>query len=60
MFLVQFGPRIPMVYFVFVYYVEKCPKIAIEKNHVIRFYIYYSHLGVKNKDIDLKFGMVST
>ena len=59
-FLIKFHLRNPTVQFVFVCDVYKWPKNVIQFYDVTTFHTYYSHLGVKNWDRNLKFGMWST
>ena len=58
--MIQFHLRNPMVWFVFVYDVCKWPKNMIYFYDVTTFHTYYSHLGVKDWDRNLKFDMLTT
>ena len=49
-----------MVQYVFVYDVYKWPENVIYFDDVTTFHTYYSHLGVKHKDTDLKIGIQTT
>ena len=59
-FPIQFHLRNQMVYFVFVYNVYKWPRNVIYFYDVAKFHTYYSHLGVKYWNSNLKFGMLTT
>ena len=59
MIMIQFDLRILMVCLVFVYDVQKCQNFQKYKNDVTTWSTYLSHLGVKNRAIDLKFCMLT-